>query len=794
MPLYPYQERVYDLLASGQSVILQAPTGAGKTRAALYPFLRAWEYGDAFPRKCLYAVPMRVLANQFFEEYATLVDSYQFLNPPAVTIQTGEHRSDPRFEGDLVFTTIDQLLSSFLVAPYALPRRLSNLNAGAVTGSYLVFDEFHLFEPTSTLPTTLAMLKMLQGISPFLLMTATFSGDMLEGLGRQLGAVVVPEDEVSQHAMQAIPSQHKTRYYHVSEEPLTAGAVLERHRGRTLAVCNVVDRARRLFEDLRQSHEIGDTQVILLHSRFLPEDRTRIETQIRATFAHSEAKGDSWIAVSTQAIEVGLNITCDTLHTELAPANAILQRAGRCARYAGETGDVYIYGSSSNTGGDLVDLTETAWPYQDQREVIGKTQAAFCQFQGRAVTFADEQTVVSLAHGEEDRQTLLGLEATQTHHTDAMASVIDGRREATAGNLVRAVSSQLVVIHDEPEVLLDHPFNTDAFSLHPGTVRGQVSKWLKSGQLVPGYIRVLTDVGDSDESGHSTYTWRPVNDAQDLRGAALVAIHPALAGYDSTRGLVLGEPTGFRSKTALGGHGQLRERYAYRLEPYEEHVDRVLRAFRLTVWPKLRGAAERMEGAFGWSPGLVERAAHLVVLLHDVGKLRDDWQGWVQDYQRAIRRDADPSQAYAHTDSDPFDPLHNTQQRAQGQRPSHAVEGATAVAPLLLTALDACEPLVKAAFTAIARHHGAFVRQGQPYQLIQGAVDVVSRTVALAPDDITRQVDAHALWTRQHPTESRIRGLIAAAERRKEVLPYMLLARALRLSDQYGTAAGTAAW
>ncbi len=31
---YPFQRRVADLLLSGQNVILQAPTGAGKTFAA----------------------------------------------------------------------------------------------------------------------------------------------------------------------------------------------------------------------------------------------------------------------------------------------------------------------------------------------------------------------------------------------------------------------------------------------------------------------------------------------------------------------------------------------------------------------------------------------------------------------------------------------------------------------------------------------------------------------------------------------------------------------------------------
>ncbi|MCX7839995.1 MAG: DEAD/DEAH box helicase [Anaerolineae bacterium] len=71
MGLYPYQERVKQLVQSGKSVILQAPTGAGKTRAALAPFIEAFFDlpPDQFPRQCIYSVPMRVLANQFVHEY-----------------------------------------------------------------------------------------------------------------------------------------------------------------------------------------------------------------------------------------------------------------------------------------------------------------------------------------------------------------------------------------------------------------------------------------------------------------------------------------------------------------------------------------------------------------------------------------------------------------------------------------------------------------------------------------------------------------------------------------------------
>lgn len=114
MQLYPYQQRVKDLILAGENVVLQAPTGAGKTRAALAPFIEGFfDRPDTTPRKCLYVTPMRVLANQFYAEYRELAARYQRLHGCRldVRIQTGEQPEDRRFEGDLIFCTVDQFLS-----------------------------------------------------------------------------------------------------------------------------------------------------------------------------------------------------------------------------------------------------------------------------------------------------------------------------------------------------------------------------------------------------------------------------------------------------------------------------------------------------------------------------------------------------------------------------------------------------------------------------------------------------------------------------------------------------------
>jgi CRISPR-associated endonuclease/helicase Cas3 len=793
---YPFQIRVAELLLSGRNVILQAPTGAGKTLAAMLPFLDAIEHGHDFPHKCVYAVPMRVLANQFVEEYKGKVRRAGRDDRIRVEIQTGEHADDKELTATLTFATIDQVLSSFLLSPYSLPRRLSNLNAGAVAASYLVFDEFHLFDPLSTLPTTLEMLRMLRGVAPFLLMTATFSSDMLNGLAAALDAVVVPEDNAARQAMQALESQQKVRRYHVADGPLSADAVLaehRQHRHRTLVVCNVVDRARTLYEALHGHPDRGDAQVLLLHSRFLPEDRQRIEGQIRRLFSKDGDPSGSWVLVATQVVEVGLDITCDTLHTELAPANAILQRAGRCARYPGEDGNVFIYAEALDAAGEIVDLTEHVMPYKGQKEEVACTLAQFQAHSGNTLSFADEQAIISVAHGPRDRAIVEGLVATREMHRRRMNSVMDGQRSGQAGDLIRAVSSRLVVVHDEPLTVAERPFAAEAFSLHPQTVYGLVGKWLKRADdldLDDQGVRALHDLGDVGESGRSIYDWVPIckENRSDIAGSVMVLVHPTLAGYDPNLGFVPDRSTGYRARLAPAQETAARGGYFYQLEPYTEHVRLVYKAFRHEVWPELAWAASRLERACGWAPGTMERAAHLVVLLHDVGKLSRGWQSWVARYQDAIGRSA-PAGFYAHTDSDPTNPLHQEKQQELGRKPPHAVEGAVAVAPLLVAAFETCEPVFNAAFTAIARHHGAFTRQGRRYALVPAAGQVVADTLAWLPPHLAAGPGVE-LWAEENPTEGVVRDLLVDPGRDDEFLAYTLLARALRRADQEGTRRG----
>ena len=800
--LWPHQRRVFDLLSEEKSIVLQAPTGSGKTRAALYPFLVAQDDQSGlyrrFPHKCIYSVPMRVLAKQFRIEYEKAVQRYnrRYGLDISIAIQTGDQSRDPLLASDLVFATIDQTLSSFLLAPYSLSRSKANLNAAAVMGSYLVFDEFHLYDPISTLPTTLHMLRMLQDITPFILMTATFSADMLDALADLLGATVVPNTDAERDELRTLKSQQKTRRYHMiagPAQPLSALSVLEVHEKHSLVICNTVDRARQIHQELTTATQNTNTSVLLLHSRFLRGDRDRIEERIRAAFGKDDPGDGSLIVVSTQAIEVGVDITSTRLHTELAPANAILQRAGRCARYPGDEGDVFVYQYVSGENPDeTVDLLENVTPYKDQQAEFVRTRDVFRDRDGETLDFTQEQEVITAVHGPRDRQIIDELRITDHAHRRRMFSVMRGDDNEDARNLIRDIRRQQVTIHENPDVLLEAPFDVPSFGLHPGTLQRYVRLWLEQydqDEGIPWAVKWLKEDRDPDaeQANRRVFRWIDVHeDAREIWGAPLVVVHPRLATYHPELGFLPDQGGTWQPPIPARQERSSRETYTYSLETYERHINLVWEAAfdpRDGVWQEMEWAAHRLEQRFGWPPGRVRRAAELAILLHDVGKLNVKWQRWVQDYQQRIGSPVERGQVYAHTDF--REEEHRDIEKQMPRRPWHAVEGAIAILPVLASEFGDQHPLVDAVFTAIARHHSAASDSNRAFRLVSDAPDHVQfptsgNAFTLLGVDQEMPADAGATDFIPEPQHK-----FAA------FLAYLLLVRVLRRADQLGTEKGS---
>jgi CRISPR-associated endonuclease/helicase Cas3 len=111
--------------------------------------------------------------------------------------------------------------------------------------------------------------------------------------------------------------------------------VLAASSGRTIAICNTVPRAQALYTALRAALP-ADVPCLLLHSRFFKPDRADKEGQLGALLGKT-ASGRA-VLVATQVIEAGIDISCDDLHTELCPTNALVRRAGHRARVRAGSG------------------------------------------------------------------------------------------------------------------------------------------------------------------------------------------------------------------------------------------------------------------------------------------------------------------------------------------------------------------------------------------------------------------------------------------------------------------------
>ena len=115
-----------------------------------------------------------------------------------------------------------------------------------------------------------------------------------------------------------------------------ANAIIETQEpadGLVLVIVNTVERAVMLYKRLckRQS----GVEIHLIHSRFRPMEREGW----RQLFAADSSR--LRIIVSTQVVEAGVDVSAKALFTELAPWPSLVQRFGRCARRAGESGTIY---------------------------------------------------------------------------------------------------------------------------------------------------------------------------------------------------------------------------------------------------------------------------------------------------------------------------------------------------------------------------------------------------------------------------------------------------------------------
>ncbi len=102
-------------------------------------------------------------------------------------------------------------------------------------------------------------------------------------------------------------------------------------------ICNTVGRAQTVYRMLREANLVPEEDLILFHARFPFYLRQQIENEVLNRFGKTGERPKQSIVVATQVIEQSLDLDFDLMITELAPIDLILQRIGRLHRHRLDT-------------------------------------------------------------------------------------------------------------------------------------------------------------------------------------------------------------------------------------------------------------------------------------------------------------------------------------------------------------------------------------------------------------------------------------------------------------------------
>lgn len=855
-----FQRRTLDILHNEKkSVILQAPTGAGKTDAALHPFIQCLERDEVWlPRTCIYATPMRVLSTQFYQKFrerihrldqrrgTRLTEIYDKLKRDPVSLQTGEQPRDPQFEALLTFCTIDQLLASFLGVPYSTDGRCANINVGAIIGSYLVLDEFHLYplvkegaDIFGARTTVLTMLRLLSSVTPFVLMTATFSTSLLETVAQLLDARIVKiedEDELAEI------TNGRERTFELASAPMTADAILAEHRQCSLVICNTVLRAQQRYWELKAQAQAAGIEVVLLHSRLTAADRALRSSLIthelgpapdtwnddeRYGWKDGHYYGKNIIVVATQVVEVGLDISVETLHTELAPANSLVQRAGRCARFTRQKGRVIIYELPER---DAAGHPVSTRPYP--QDTCDKTLAALRELQPQQhMGFFEERALIDAVHTEEDQKLLAWYQKGQNEIEQKIFQSLGTNDRSVVTTLIRDVAQVQILIHADPnEAIHEEPWNWQSFALHPASLaaRWQVLEQ-RASELDLGWVGreaclvAERQTQEADSRQKAQYTWEPIVTSPDtgvmakkLGQALMITLHPQLATYHEELGFVLLDgnldvaSTGYQSTPPLPGDDDAQKRKQRRgsgtikMESYSQHINGLWRAYSYHaggLYANIQYIATKLEGLMGFPSGAIDHAVRLAIACHDLGKLSESWQHWAWSWQRLLEQEGVETASplphtpffFAKTDFVYSKAQFDLQNAMKPKRPNHACESVLLGAELIINSLGSDKensplmPLFSAICTAIARHHTPQAHEAGTAILAPGAIQAIEEALETVKLDASWHYDLSRIETAYVEATPLDELLITPTRGQQEELEtwlYFVIVRTLRLADQ----------
>ena len=422
-----YQKVLYEKVCknkdSSSLYILETPTGSGKTEAALFAAEKLIEKNGV--NGLYFALPTQATANSVYDRINNWLSSYdpkaklRLNHSKAGSVINYNHQNnwfdirkihlfDPCIVG-----TIDEILSLSIKQRHVFLKHL------AISGKVVVFDEVHAYDAyvSEHINKTLRWLGAYN--VPVIILSATLPTNKRDELLKNylLGKGLKSKDIINEESQDKYKyplltytngntisyfSDFKTdnftniNFRKLNEENIVKKAIEECMNKQNIGIIvNSVNKAQKLYQAL--SEEIGQDDILLIHSKFRTKDRDRKENELLKLIGKNGQRAEKFIYIGTQVLEQSLDIDFDILFTELAPIDLLIQRAGRVKRHQEvKEKDVCVFGVSEEYNFDKA----TSFIYGDY--LLAKTQSIL---PGKIDSYNQISMLINQVYNDNDLET-----------------------------------------------------------------------------------------------------------------------------------------------------------------------------------------------------------------------------------------------------------------------------------------------------------------------------------------------------------------------------------------------------
>lgn len=386
---FEYQRRLAEDHGPGiaKSMLINLPTGLGKTAAVVMAWLRNLVEKRSCPRRLVYCLPMRTLVEQTRDNVAYWLRnlSKAYSNPEIlwlaehspVVLMGGEDNRREAAEWDLwpekpciMIGTQDMLLSRALNRGYAAGRARWPKDFALLNNDCLwVFDEVQLmgsgFATSLQLQAWREELRLRDPASGFRMpraivsrthswwMSATLDRDWLQhgvDYRKRLPDLWAACEEESRRFWSEDAGQDLRVKVLLSQNRKSLQQVAASKKGKTFAGLalrkGADDEYLRVFAAaIAQTREAIPGQLVLvivntvaraikLAEKFTADKPVLLHSRFRARERKEQIEGlkGAGFVIATQVVEAGVDISAKVLFTEICPWPSFIQRLGRCAR------------------------------------------------------------------------------------------------------------------------------------------------------------------------------------------------------------------------------------------------------------------------------------------------------------------------------------------------------------------------------------------------------------------------------------------------------------------------------